>query len=106
MLATTSSEFGNLQTLRLALSLAQRDPNLIPSPLVEQVKLIIRQAADIVADPHRIGAETLPESIALAYVMRSSPELVNDITQLMELQRLDTAIAGATLQHLDAAFVA
>jgi hypothetical protein len=106
MLAATSSEFGNLQTLRLALSLAQRDPALIPEPLQEQVKMIIRQASEIISDPNRINANTLPESIALAYVMRSSPELVRDVTKLIELERLDTAIAGATLQHLDAAFVA
>jgi hypothetical protein len=105
VLANTSQQFGNLQTLRLALSLAQRDPALIPEPLQEQVRTIIQQATDIVADPRRIGVDTWPESIALAYAMRTNPELSNDVSRLMAMQRLDTAIAGATLQHLDAAFV-
>lgn len=106
MLATTSSAFGNLQSLRLLLSLATRDPDLIPAPLVDQVRLIIRQALSIIEVPERIDAETRPEAIALAYAMRSSPELATDIHQLTELQRIDKAIAGTTLQHLDAAFVA
>ena len=105
VLATTSQQFGNLQTLRLALSLAQRDPDLIPEPLQEQVKTISRQATEIVEDPRRICADTWPESIALAYAMRTNPELLGDVSRLMEMQRLDTATAGATLQHLDAAFI-
>src|ERR1700722_4653909 len=68
LLATTSSEFGNLQTLRLALSLAKRNPSLVPLALQEQVKEIVRQANGIVADASRINSETWPESIALAYL--------------------------------------
>lgn len=106
MLATTSSAFGNLQSLRLALSLAERDPNLIPPHLAEQVMLIIRQALEIMEDPRRIAPETRPEAISLAYAMRLSPQLSTDIHQLTQLQGIDRAIAGNTLQHLDAAFVA
>ena len=106
MLATTSSTFGNLQTLRLALSLAKRDPTLIPPALAEQVKLIIAQALEIIGDASRIAADTRPEAIALAYAMRSSPDLSTDIHQLTQLDGIDKAIAGDTLQHLDAAFVA
>lgn len=106
MLATTSHQLGNLQTLRLALSLAQRDPNLIPEPLQDQVRTIIRQAAEIVANANLINAETWPESIALAYAMRSNPDLASDVSRLVQMQRLDTEVASDTLQHLDAAFVA
>lgn len=38
--------------------------------------------------------------------MRSSSELSADIQHLTEVQGIDKAIAGTTLQHLDAAFVA
>ncbi len=106
MLASTSSAVGNLQTLRLALSLAQRDPTLIPAPLADQVRLIIQQALEIVRDANSITAETRPEAIALAYAMRSSPKLKADIRQLMQLHDIDKEIAGSTLQHLDAAFIA
>ena len=106
MLATTSSAFGNLQTLRLVLSLATRDPALIPAPLIEQVRLIIKEALKIIEDPACIGPETRPEAIALAYAMRSSSELSADIQHLTKVQGIDKAIAGTTLQHLDAAFVA
>lgn len=106
MLATTSSAFGNLQTLRLVLSLATRDPALIPAPLIEQVRHVIQEALRIIEDPARIDPETQPEAIALAYAMRSSPELSTDIQHLTESQGIDRALAGTTLQHLDAAFVA
>ena len=106
MLATTSSAFGNLHTLRLVLSLATRDPALIPAPLIEQVRCTIREALTIIDDPGRIDPDTKPEAIALAYAMRSSSELSADIQHLTEVQGIDKAIAGTTLQHLDAAFVA
>jgi hypothetical protein len=106
VLATTSSAFGNLQTLRLVLSLATRDPALIPAPLIEQVRLIILEAMAIIDDPARIAPETRPEAIALAYAMSSSPDLSKDIQHLTAVQGIDKAIAGTTLQHLDAAFAA
>lgn len=106
MLATTSSAFGSLQTLRLVLSLATRDPALIPAPLIEQVRLIITEALQIIEDPGRISPETRPEAIALAYAMRTNPQLSNDIQHMTQLQGIDKAIAGSTLQHLDAAFAA
>jgi hypothetical protein len=106
VLATASSSFGNLQTFRLLLELATRDPGLIPEPLAEQVKLIIRQALEVDANPQSIGPDTRPEAIALVYAMRSNRQLETDIQKLMELQVIDKAIAGATLRHLDAAFVA
>ena len=58
------AEFGNLQTLRLALSLAERDSALIPEPLQEQVKTIIQQATDIVCGSQPDRVDTWPESIA------------------------------------------
>jgi len=73
---------------------------------MEQVRLVIQQALEIVEDPARISPETRPEAIALAYAMRSSPELTTDIHRLTELHGINQAVAGATLQHLDAAFVA
>jgi hypothetical protein len=106
VLASTSSAFGNLQTLRLVLTLASRDPSLIPPPLMEQVQLVIQQALEIIEDTSRISPETRPEAIALAYAMRSSPELTLDIRHLTELHGISQAVAGTTLQHLDAAFVA
>jgi len=106
VLATTTSAFGNLHTLRLFLTLATRDPAMIPESLREQVQPIIRQALDIVSDPASIGPETRPESIALAYAMRTNPELETDIHHLVELQRINQGIAGTALQHLDAAFAA
>lgn len=106
MLATASSAFGNLQTLRLVLSLATRDPALVPAPLIEQVRLIITEALQIIEDPSRIGPETRPEAIALAYAMRTNAQLSTDIQHLTQLQGIDKAIAGSTLQHLDAAFAA
>lgn len=106
MLATASSGFGNLQTFRLLLELATRDPSLIPESLSEQVRLIIRQALEVDANPQSIGPDTRPEAIALVYAMRSNRQLETDVQKLMELQGIDKAIAGATLRHLDAAFVA
>ena len=73
---------------------------------MEQVRLIIEEARKIIDDPGRIDPETRPEAIALAYAMRSSPELSTDIQHLTEVQGIDKAIAGTALQHLDAAFVA
>lgn len=106
VLASTSSAFGNLQTLRLVLSLATRDPTLIPQPLIEQVRATIQEALRIIEDPGRIVPETRPEAIALAYAMRTSPQLNTDIHHLTELHGIDQAVAVETLQHLDAAFVA
>lgn len=105
MLATTPSAFGNLQTVRLVLSLAATDPTRIPQPLLEQVLTIIAQAHDISANASAINKDTRPEAIALAYAMRQSRELASDINRLTELQHIDRNVAGSTLQHLDAAFV-
>jgi len=106
LLASTSSAFGNLQSLRLALSLATRDPALVPTPLFEQVRLVIQEALRIVNDPSLIDPTTRPEAISLAYAMRSSPDLITDVQNLTHLQGIDKATAGTALQHLDAAFAA
>jgi hypothetical protein len=70
------------------------------------MRILIQEALQIIENPARIVPETRPEAIALAYAMRSSSELSTDIQHLTELQGIDKAIAGTTLHHLDAAFVA
>jgi hypothetical protein len=107
VLASTSSAFGNLEPLRLLLSLASSDPTQIPAPLLDDAKVIIQQALSILKDPKSIDSSTRPEAIALAYAMGASQDLSTDIGRLLtESQGIDKAIAGDTLQHLDAAFVA
>lgn len=107
MLASTSSAFGNLESLRLLLSLASSDSAQIPAPMLDDAKVIIQQAQAIVKDPKTIDSSTRPEAIALAYAMGTSQDLSTDIGRLLsESQGIDRAIAGYTLRHLDAAFVA
>lgn len=105
MLASASSAFGNLQALRLVLSLAARDKGLIPEPLMEQVRLVVDQAVKIAGDPACVNAETRPEAISLAYAMHSNSKLRAAIDELKTLQSIDESVADATLQLLDAAFV-
>lgn len=105
MLATTSSAFGNLQTVRFVLSLAAADPSQVPQSLLDQVRSIIMQARGIAANASVINKDTRPEAIALAYAMGLSRELASDINRLTELQHIDRNVAGSALQHLDAAFV-
>jgi len=86
-----------LQGVRIAVGLTKERADTAPS--------IIKEALQIVENPARIVPETRPEAIALAYAMRTSPQLSTDIQSLTELQGIDKAIAGATLQ-LDTAFAA
>jgi hypothetical protein len=107
MLAAASSAFGNLESIRLLLSLASSDPAQIPAPLLSDAKVIIQQAQAIMKNPKSIDSSTRPEAIALAYAMGASVDLSTDIGRLLtESQGINQAIAGDTLQHLDAAFVA
>jgi hypothetical protein len=89
------------------LSLASSDPSQVPTALLNDAKVIIQQAKAIMKNPKSIDSSTRPESIALAYAMGTSADLSTDIGRLLtESQGIDKAIAGDTLQHLDAAFVA
>lgn len=106
MLATTSSAFGNLQTVRLVLSLVAANASAqIPQSLLEQVQAIIQQATSIAANASSIDKDTRSEAIALAHAMKWNSDLASDINRITEQQNIDRSVAGTTLQHLDAAFV-
>jgi hypothetical protein len=46
------------------------------------------------ADPSRIALTLGRNRLRIAYAMCTNPELSNDVSRLMAMQRLDTAIAG------------
>ena len=95
MLASTSSAFGNLESIRLLLSLASSDPSQIPAQLLTDAKVIIQQAQAILKNPKSIDPSTRPEAIALAYAMGANADLSTDIGRLLTAsQGIDQAIAG------------
>jgi hypothetical protein len=105
MLANAPEPLGNLEPLRLLFLLLQGNSAGIPETLKEQALLIIEQAQRVARDPHAIDEHTLPEAIALAFAMRTSQALAQDIGQIQGLESIDRARATRTLEHLNAAFI-
>lgn len=104
MLAATSERFGNLEPIRIWLSLVRTNADQVPVALIEHAQAIIRQAKLLYADPNSVDKQTLPEAINLALAMRTHSELAADLGSIESVNQINAGMAARALDHLNAAF--
>lgn len=102
MLAAATDVDTSLSVLRVVLSAI--DANAaegLPQSLREHVVGVLREAATIAREPHRVSAATSPEAIELAVKLLQEADLRSMLEQVAGFETVHPAMARRVLQTIE-----
>jgi hypothetical protein len=101
MLAATSDTTGALELVRLALVMISDHDASIPEGLRQYFERVIREAKQLRVPPTIHGRAPLPESIELAYRIKTRADLSKDLEGISDIQSISPELASKLLNSME-----
>lgn len=97
LMATKSESTDSLELFRLTLEILSRDRKDIPPRLETYANDVIKQAHEVLANPHASTSTFLAESLSLALQMMLSNSLKAELTSHHEVSMISSSLARKLL---------